>query len=106
MLRGRDRTIFDWKQRLSREPVKKEDVTSFGNLRNSVAPMTVVLHGNEIGINRQVVIPEIVAQCLKMPKAASGSGIQTDGAIGKQIVPFATAAPKIRGGGPRADQNQ
>ena len=54
-------------------------------------------HGHQIGGCRQVAVPEIVMNKLKMPEPLAGLGIQRQQAIGIQILAQTVATPEIEG---------
>ncbi len=71
------------------------------DLRNGVDLLAVARHGDEARCGREIQIPDIVFDPLKMPDALTGSRIQRQHAVGEQIVADAVRAIEIerRGAG-------
>src|SRR3954469_11638775 len=84
--------FFDGKHRLARHAVKQINKTCFGDLGDSVLFTVGSGEGDQVRTGGQIMIPEIVAQGLKMPEAFPGECIQTERAVGKEIVTFTATA--------------
>jgi hypothetical protein len=53
---------------------------------------------DQVGIDRQIMVPKVVMQCLKMPTSLARFPIECQYRIGKQILADAIAAIKIEAG--------
>jgi hypothetical protein len=52
-------------------------------LNHHVHVLAVVLHGQQFGSSRQIVVPQIVMDRLEMPQPLSGARVQRDDRIGE-----------------------
>ena len=75
--------------------VEHEHVARFRDLRDGVDLLTVVRDRHDVRIGRQVVIPEVVAQRLKVPDPLARLCVKGDRAVGKEILAVAVAAVKV-----------
>ena len=66
--------LLDVEERLARHPVEQEDIARLRHLGHGVDLLAVARDGDEVRIDRQVVVPEVVAQRLEVPDAARRSG--------------------------------
>ena len=72
---------------LAGDAVEQEGVSNLGDLSYGIDPETMSFNGDEVWWGWDIPIPDIVTEFLKMPEAFSGKGIESDEAVGKEIVP-------------------
>ena len=102
----RRRPVLDGEQGRSPLPVEDEDVTRLRGLGHGVHQPAVPLHRDQRGLSRNVPIPEIVADKLKMPDALPGRGPEGNQGIGKEIIAVAVGSIEVEGGRSRGDEDQ
>src|SRR5690349_13706314 len=95
-IRRRRGPLSHWKERLPREALENENISGFGHLRHGIEFAALTSERNEIRINRQVMVPQIMAKGLKMPQPLPCLSIQANGAVRKQVVSLSPTAVKVR----------
>ena len=75
-------------------------------MSDGVDRLAVVNDRDEIGIDRDVVIPDVVTERLKVPDAFAGLGVERDGAVGEEIVAEPVAAVKVKRRRAETGENQ
>src|SRR5205823_11731839 len=69
---GRDRPFDDLEQRLTGSALKQESKAGLGNLRDRVHRFALAEDGHQRWLRRNIVIPEIVMNGLKVPDPLAG----------------------------------
>ena len=82
------------------DAIEEIDETLFGSLRDGVDRFAVALHGEQYGGRGKIAVPDIVMDALKMPEAFSGAGVESDQAVGEEVVADAIGAVKIEAAEP------
>ena len=90
--------VLDREQRRSRLAIEHEHEPVLRRLHDSIDTAAVLFERDEIRRRRQVAIPEIVADELKMPQALPRRGVERDEAVREQVVADSIAAVEIRRG--------
>src|SRR6185503_1029647 len=69
-------TLLHWKQRLSRDPVENENKSHFRNLGNGRHRLAIMVHSDERGLCRHVIIPKVMVHHLEVPNQFACRGLQ------------------------------
>src|SRR6185312_17302865 len=91
----RDGPLLNGPERLTRYAVEHPQETLFARLRHGIDHLAVVAHSDQFRGGRHVVIPDVVVDHLEMPQPLSGSGIEGEQTIAKEISSLAVGAVKV-----------
>ena len=88
----------DGEKRLPREAVEEINKTLLRGLRNGFHVFAVAVYGEERGRRREIAVPNVVMNALKVPDFLACFRVQGDQAIGEEVVTNAVSAVKIKSG--------
>ena len=91
---------------LARDPIEQEHVTRLRHLGHGVDLLAVASDGDEVRIDRQIVIPEVMTQRLEVPGPLARPGVEGDRAIREQVVAVSVAAVEVERGRSEAGEDQ
>ena len=98
--------FLDVEERLAGLAVEQEDIARLRHLRDGVDLLAVVRDRDQVGIDRQIVVPQVVMQRLKVPDALARPGVESDRAVGEQVVAMPVAAVEVEGGRSESGEDQ
>ena len=101
-----DLAVFNREQRLAGFALEDEYVTRLGELYRGIDQIPVALHGDETGRDRQVAIPDVMLDNLKMPDTLARLRLQRNQRIREQIVSKAVGAVEIESRRPGRNEQQ
>ena len=87
--------VFDWEQRFASQAIKQEDEALLRSLRHRVHFLAITLHSYERRGGREITVPHIVPDSLKMPQALAGFSVQRNLAVSEEVIAGAITAIKI-----------
>ena len=96
---GRRRYFGDVVQRFSGVTVEYEQVTGFRRHRDGIDDHAGAFHLDQGGRGRKVAIPQIVTDGLEVPPQLTGSSVESEQAVGKQIVARTRCSVEVGCGG-------
>ena len=82
---GRHGALDDWPDRLAGDSIEDERVAALGDLRHRVDALSVHRDGHEVGLRRNIPVPQSVVNCLEMPFHFPGRRLETDQRLGVQV---------------------
>ena len=94
---GRRRALLDGPDRLAGHSIERVDEPLLGDLGYSLHPTSIDGDVEQIRRRRAVVVPDLVMNELVVPHPLAGAYVETDDAVGEQIVTQAMAAVVVRG---------
>ena len=97
----RHRTLFDGPDGLARHPVERVDETLLAHLRDGLDGAAVDGHVQQVGVGREVVVPQAVMDGLEVPHALPGLDVHRDQRLRKEVVAEAVDAVVVVGRRPR-----
>ena len=83
---GRILAIFDRKKWLASSAFEQIDEPLFSRLCNRFNVLAVTFYSYECRRRGEIAVPEIVFYSLEVPKSLASLGVQSNEAVGKQIV--------------------
>ncbi len=105
-LSGGDGAFFDGEKRFAGLAIEYIHVAGLGYLGYRIDSMPIPLDGDEVRGGREIAIPKVVVDRLKMPYALAGRSIQGQQGIGEKVVAFAIGSVEIEGGGTGGNEDQ
>ena len=95
--RLRHGTLLDRPDGLARDPVEDVGEGRLGHLGDDLPQATVDDHVGEHGGGCDVPVPDAVMNCLEVPDAFAGFGVEAEQALGVDVVAGPVAAPEVAG---------
>ena len=105
-VRRRVPPVLDRKEQLAGFALEHEHVARLGDLRDRVDPATVAAQAHQIRGRRQVSIPNVVPDELKMPHAFAGLRFEREERVGEQVVPHAIGTVVVVGRRARGHEHE
>ena len=91
--------FLDRKQGIAGIPIEQKNVGGLGDLGDGIALHPVPRHGDQIGGRREVPVPDVVVDGLKVPDPLAGCGIQGKQRVCEQVGALPVPAEEVRRGG-------
>ncbi len=93
----RHRPLFDRPQRLAGHAIEHVEQSELRRLRDDVARLAVVPHGEQLRRGGQVVVPDVVVHGLEVPEALAGARVEREQRVAEEVGALAIAAEHVVG---------
>ena len=94
---GGNAPFLDVEERLARLAFEQKHIAGLRHLRDGVDPFTVANDRDQVGIDRQIMVPQVMTQRLKMPDTLARLRVECDRAVREQIIAAPVAAVEVEG---------